>query len=187
MKSPSPAAAGTPWRPGQYLPLEIRPGLAGRASRSGFRDSSRACGSRPLPSLPARTVRVRLERSRRQACQIADPAGQPARRGLWPDRATSTAPPGPPAPIPTRARTSSTGSYGTGQGVGFGRGARWRRSVALLTNSPAAPGHDPGAGRGVATAARQRWLTAKAHFGSIGDHLVATKSGTRTSRGAAAA
>ena len=41
-------------------------------------------------------------------------------------------------------------------------------SIALLP-----PGHDPGAGCGVATAARQRWHLAIRHFGLFGGPLAA--------------
>ena len=44
-------------------------------------------------------------------------------------------------------------------------GTRWRRLRNLLSIARLPPGHDPGAGYGVATAARQRWHVAIRHFG----------------------
>ena len=43
----------------------------------------------------------------------------------------------------------------------------------LLSLARLPPGHDPGAGCGVATAARQRWHLAIRHFGLFGGPLAA--------------
>ena len=43
----------------------------------------------------------------------------------------------------------------------------------LLSIARLPPGHDPGAGCGVATAARQRWHLAIRHFGLFGGPLAA--------------
>ena len=45
--------------------------------------------------------------------------------------------------------------------------------AGLLSIARLPPGHDPGAGYGVATAARQRWHLAIRHFGLIGGPLAA--------------
>ena len=56
--------------------------------------------------------------------------------------------------------------------VGFGRDAV--EAIAdLLSIARLPPGHDPGAGYGVATAARQRWHLAIRHFGLFGGLLAA--------------
>ena len=43
----------------------------------------------------------------------------------------------------------------------------------LLSIARLPPGHNPGAGYGVATAARQRWHLAIRHFGSFGGPVAA--------------
>jgi hypothetical protein len=60
-------------------------------------------------------------------------------------------------PIPTQARASATGGCGTGQQVGLG--AERRSGGDQRLHSPTAwlpPGHEPGAGGGVATTAQQQ-------------------------------
>ena len=49
----------------------------------------------------------------------------------------------------------------------------------LLSIARLPPGHDPGAGYGVATAARQRWHLAIIHFGLFGGPVAAANDESR--------
>ena len=58
--------------------------------------------------------------------------------------------------------------------VGSGSGGDAVEAIAeLLSIARLPPGHDPGAGCGVATAARQRWHLAIRHFGLFGGPVAA--------------
>ena len=56
----------------------------------------------------------------------------------------------------------------------LGSGGNAMEAIAdLLSIARLPPGHDPGAGYGVATAARQRWHLAIRHFGLFGRPVAA--------------